>query len=106
MIDRFAKAIHDVEGTGSGGEWGDIAVCLWCGQTEDDGHNEDCVVLAAKVHLARGTPKCCESSHDPPDTACRGYLESSNGRCVYCDHEKKCHPGPGATCWIGSGENG
>jgi hypothetical protein len=49
---------------------------------------------------------CCSSSHEPPDTACRGFLRGQNGRCVYCDHEEKCHPGPGATCEIGSGENG
>jgi hypothetical protein len=51
-------------------------------------------------------PPCCASSHDPPDTACKSFLAGSNTRCVYCDHEEKCHPGPGATCWIGSGENG
>jgi hypothetical protein len=48
--------------------------------------------------------RCCASSHEPPDLACRDYLEGSNGRCVYCDHEGKCHPGPGAICEIGSGE--
>ncbi len=47
---------------------------------------------------------CCLSSHSPPDTACREFLKGMNGRCVYCDHEEKCHPGPGATCWIGSNE--
>lgn len=50
--------------------------------------------------------RCCESSHTPADTACRGFLAGMNGRCVYCDHEEKCHPGPGATCEIGRGESG
>lgn len=47
---------------------------------------------------------CCGSSHEPPDPACRDYLEGRNGRCVYCDHAEECHPGPGATCDIGSDE--
>lgn len=50
--------------------------------------------------------RCCASSHLPPDQACRGFRKGMNGRCVYCDHEEKCHPGPGATCEIGSGERG
>jgi hypothetical protein len=49
---------------------------------------------------------CCASSHEPPDTACRNFEAGANGRCVFCDHESKCHPGPGATCEIGSGERG
>lgn len=49
--------------------------------------------------------RCCASAHEPPDTACRSFLSGLNTRCVYCDHEKKCHPGPGATCEIGSGES-
>jgi hypothetical protein len=49
---------------------------------------------------------CCTSSHEPPDTACKRFERGANGRCVYCDHEEKCHPGPGATCEIGSGERG
>lgn len=43
---------------------------------------------------------CCESSHIPKDTACKTYMLGMNGRCVFCDHEEKCHPGPGATCWV------
>lgn len=49
-------------------------------------------------------PRCCSSSHEPPDTACKVFLAGRSGRCTYCDHEAKCHPGPGATCEIGSGE--
>lgn len=49
---------------------------------------------------------CCNSAHVPPDTACRTFVVGINGRCVYCDHAAKCHPGPGATCEIGSGESG
>ncbi len=45
---------------------------------------------------------CCASQHWPPDTACHDFERGSNGRCVFCDHELKCHPGPGATCEIGS----
>lgn len=48
--------------------------------------------------------RCCSSSHVPIDTACRNLEIGLNGRCVFCDHEVKCHPGPGATCEIGSGE--
>ena len=46
---------------------------------------------------------CCSSSHEPPDTACTDFLAGQSGNCVYCDHEEKCHPGPGATCEIGGG---
>ncbi len=45
-------------------------------------------------------PRCCTSSHDPPDTACTTFETGGNGRCVFCDHEEKCHPGPGGTCWV------
>lgn len=50
--------------------------------------------------------RCCSSSHWPPDAACKDFLAGMNGRCVYCDHESKCHPGPGATCEIGSTKGG
>lgn len=50
--------------------------------------------------------RCCNSSHEPPDTACRTFAAGLNGRCVFCDHEQLCHPGPGATCDIGGGETG
>lgn len=47
----------------------------------------------------------CTSSHVPVDSACKKYQRGMvDGRCVYCDHEEHCHPGPGATCEIGSGE--
>lgn len=49
---------------------------------------------------------CCASSHVPSDTACRDFFAGTNGRCVYCDHETKCHPGPGATCEIGQTDAG
>lgn len=42
----------------------------------------------------------CASSHVPPDLACKEFLRGANDRCVYCDHEEKCHPGPGGTCWV------
>lgn len=50
--------------------------------------------------------KCCDSAHEPPDTACQGFTAGYNGRCAYCDHSSSCHPGPRATCEIGSGERG
>lgn len=50
-----------------------------------------------------GMNTCCRSCHYPADPACRKFHEGANGRCVYCDHEQKCHPGPGATCDIGKG---
>lgn len=58
------------------------------------------------ARLANAVDRCCATSHEPLDTACRQFAEGANGRCVYCDHEMKCHPGPGATCDIGSGEQG
>ena len=36
--------------------------------------------------------KCC---HLPDHGACRTYERGMNGRCVYCDHAKGCHPGKG-----------
>lgn len=56
------------------------------------------------LDLLSDAAPCCTTSHRPLDTACWGFERGANGRCVYCDHEEKCHPGPGATCWIGSGE--
>lgn len=48
------------------------------------------------------TDPCCASRHDPPDTACKTWEPSGGGgkHCVYCDHEEKCHPGSGGTCWV------
>lgn len=48
---------------------------------------------------------CCESSHEPRDKACKTFEQGANGRCVYCEHGEKCHPGPGASCWIGRTAN-
>ena len=45
----------------------------------------------------------CESSHVPKDLACKSFEEGANGRCVYCDHEKRCHPGPGNAGPLGKG---
>lgn len=98
--------IHDSEG------WR----CRSCGMELDTGgtHKGDCcasrildlnhALYFAEEALKRAKPHCCASSHEPPDTACKSFLAGQNGRCAYCDHEAKCHPGPGATCWIGSGE--
>ncbi len=44
--------------------------------------------------------KCCSSSHDPPDTACKTFERGMCGNCVFCDHEEKCHPGPGGRCMV------
>lgn len=45
----------------------------------------------------------CESSHYPPDRACPTFEKGMNGRCVYCDHEKRCHPGPNTAGPLGKG---
>lgn len=37
----------------------------------------------------------CECCHVPDLGACGTYLQGMNGRCVYCDHGEKCHPGKG-----------
>ena len=34
---------------------------------------------------------CCEVADDPPGTPCTDYVVGANGRCVYCDHDHKCH---------------
>ena len=60
--------------------------------------------ILALIDQHTAVPPCCASEHWPRDTACRTFTAGGNGRCVYCDHEEKCHPGPGATCEIGSGE--
>ena len=52
------------------------------------------------VSDAEFPPPCCSSCHSPPDTACKSFVESLTGNCVYCAHEEKCHPGPGAVCEI------
>lgn len=57
------------------------------------------------MSIESDTKACCASSHAPPDTACRRFEAGANGRCAFCDHETGCHPGPGATCEIGAGED-
>ena len=37
----------------------------------------------------------CECCHVPDYGACDDFCEGANGRCVYCDHAKECHPGKG-----------
>lgn len=39
--------------------------------------------------------KCCEQSHKHDYGACDEFEAGMNGRCVYCDHDEKCHPGKG-----------
>lgn len=68
------------------------------------GRDDGCLYFCPFPMLVFGvrlTKRCCSSSHEPADTSCTEYCVGMNGRCVYCDHEEKCHPGPGATCWIG-----
>ncbi len=38
----------------------------------------------------------CECCHVPDHGACDTFVQGRNGRCVYCDHGKACHPGTGA----------
>jgi hypothetical protein len=45
----------------------------------------------------------CSSSHIPKDLACGNFEWCANGRCVYCDHEWRCHPGPGNAGPLGRG---
>jgi len=47
---------------------------------------------------------CCESSHVPTDLACPTYETGANGRCVYCDHDSACHPGPNTAGPLGHEE--
>lgn len=35
----------------------------------------------------------CDCSHNPDLGACVTFEEGMNGRCVFCDHDKECHPG-------------
>ena len=37
----------------------------------------------------------CNCAHVPDYGACNKFEEGMNGRCVYCDHSKWCHPGRG-----------
>lgn len=35
----------------------------------------------------------CGCCHVPDHGACQSFEKGANGRCVYCDHGKDCHPG-------------
>lgn len=37
----------------------------------------------------------CACCHVPDYGACRTFERGRNGRCVYCDHAERCHPGTG-----------
>ena len=40
--------------------------------------------------------KCpCGCCHAVDHGACDAFEVGANGRCVYCDHGKECHPGKG-----------
>ena len=40
------------------------------------------------------TKRCkCGCCHVPDHGACQTFEAGMNGRCVYCDHGIKCHPG-------------
>lgn len=39
----------------------------------------------------------CNCCHVPDYGACDKFFEGFNGRCVYCDHDRTCHPGEGKT---------
>lgn len=41
--------------------------------------------------------QCCKHEHETNDGACATFEAGMNDRCVFCDHEEKCHPGPGST---------
>ena len=44
----------------------------------------------------------CASSHHPRDLACPRFEMGMNGRCVFCDHESRCHPGPNKSGPLGA----
>lgn len=62
-----------------------------------EGHIADTV----SRHLAEGITEdivsgklCgCGCCHKPDYGACQSFEKGANGRCVYCDHGKVCHPG-------------
>jgi len=37
----------------------------------------------------------CDCCHVLDYGACDTFERGMNGRCVYCDHDKECHPGTG-----------
>lgn len=43
----------------------------------------------------RGERCQCGCCHAPDHGACDDFEEGANGRCVYCDHGERCHPGKG-----------
>ncbi len=58
------------------------------------------------ILAARKPARCCATSHVPIDTACPTYETGANGRCVYCDHESKCHPGTNVRGPLGKKRDG
>jgi len=82
-----------------GGEYGEYADGfrrVW--PVEDESRRRH---RGAASRTAQMGPHVC--GHLEPDTACRTFEVGMNGRCVYCNLEERCHPGPGATCEIGYG---
>ena len=56
--------------------------------------NLEAKIVSSTAQLATDT-RCCECCHYVDYGACDDYRIGMNGRCVYCDHDKSCHPGRG-----------
>lgn len=88
-VDRSVIGVLEAEGEGASlivaAEAGADAI-LSLNDDEDEG-------------LGQSELACCSSAHRAPDgsirdNACERFEASANPeRCVYCDHEAKCHPG-------------
>lgn len=48
-----------------------------------------CCEGADVVCVCAGQDEGCPGEQAPPCT--EGFVEGMNGRCAWCDHEKKCH---------------
>lgn len=99
-IDRAVRAIERYEPVASD----ELTLALLDVRLDIDAEDRSRAELREAARAEMVGERCCSSRHEPADTACRGFERGLNGRCVYCDHEASCHPGPGATCEIGSGE--
>ena len=74
-----------------------------CGRSTED-HAAGCPVEGCTCWIgeleklaARAPARCCAHEHQTDTGVCATFERGTNGRCVYCDHEEKCHPGPGST---------
>ena len=69
---------------------------LWdaCFDTEFSKAIKQAVFEPDKGKFELNKDKCeCGCCHVPDHGACQTFEMGANGRCVYCDHGKDCHPG-------------